>query len=120
MINYPNVPYECHTEITLALISGKWKPLILWHLCRSSTKTLRFNEFRRLLPQITQKMLTQQLKTLEEDKILVRKTYNQMPPRVKYSLSDSGERLAPLLQLLAQWGEDHKNSFAEPDHEKSI
>lgn len=109
MIDYRGCHYECHTEITLALISGKWKPLILWHLSR---KTLRFNGLRRLLPHVTQKMLTQQLKELEEDEIIIRKTYHEMPPRVEYSLSKSGKRLVPVLELLAEWGEDHKNYVA--------
>ncbi len=113
MIYYRNVPYECHTEISLALISGKWKSLILWYIYLSPAKTLRFNDFRRRLPRITQKVLTQQLKELEEDKIIVRKTYNEMPPRVEYSFSTSGQRLIPVLQLLADWGEDHKNYAAE-------
>lgn len=117
MIHYRDATYECHTEITLALISGKWKPLILWYLYLSPAKTLRFNELRRLLPRITQKMLTQQLKELEEHKIIVRTTYKEMPPRVEYSLSPSGKRLAPVLESLAQWGEDHRNYTEEnSDH----
>ncbi|MDR1508781.1 MAG: helix-turn-helix transcriptional regulator, partial [Synergistaceae bacterium] len=64
MINYRDVQYECHTEITLAVISGKWKPLIVWHLYHHSPKPLRFIELHRLIPRVTQKMLTEQLKEL--------------------------------------------------------
>jgi DNA-binding HxlR family transcriptional regulator len=119
MIDYRDVQYECHTEITLAVISGKWKSLILWDLYHHFPKALRFNELRRLLPRVTQKVLTQQLKEMEDDKLIIRKTYHEMPPRVEYSLSKSGECLAPVLELLARWGEDHKNYVAaEMEREK--
>jgi DNA-binding HxlR family transcriptional regulator len=118
MIFYRNGEYECHTEITLALISGKWKPLILWELYHHSPSPLRFNELRRLLPRVTPKMLTEQLKELEEDEIIVRKNYDEMPPRVEYSLSASGERLIPVLDLLAQWGENHKNYVVRGEYKK--
>ncbi len=91
----------CPVEATLDLIGGKWKGIVLFHLMQG---TKRFNELRRLLPAITQRMLTLQLRQLEKDGLLKRKIYKQIPPKVEYSLSDLGKTLTPLLQQLEQWG----------------
>ena len=93
--------YRCGVEITLNLIGGKWKGLILWHL---SHKTLRFSQLRRRIQGITQKMLTQQLRELERDGLVHREVYPEVPPRVEYSLTESGRTLEPVLNLMCQWG----------------
>lgn len=93
---------ECPTEAALAVIGGRWKVPILWHLRRG---TLRFGELSRLLGGVTQKMLTQQLRELERDGIVHRRVFPEVPPRVEYSLTDFGESLSPLLDALSSWGE---------------
>lgn len=93
-------------NITLKVIGGKWKPLILWFLC---DKTLRFNELQKSMPGITQKMLTTQLRELEKDNIIKRKIYPQIPPKVEYSLSKYGKTIYPILELMAEWGDKHAN-----------
>ena len=95
-------------EITLDLIGGKWKVLILWHLLEH---TLRFSELKRKIPSITQKMLTQQLRELESDGLLNRKVYAQVPPKVEYSLTDSGRSFLPILRALHKWGESHRDNI---------
>lgn len=108
MIKCKNNEYKCTMEVTLDLIGGKWKALILWHL---AAKTLRFSELRKMVPQATQKMLTQQLRDLEEDGLIIRKVYAEVPPKVEYSLSDFGKSLIPLLQMMCKWGNDYVNSM---------
>lgn len=94
----------CPVEATLDLIGGKWKGVLLYHLLPG---TLRFNELRRRLSGITQRMLTRQLRELEESGLVVRKVYAQVPPKVEYSLSKKGETLTPVIRALERWGEDH-------------
>lgn len=106
MIQYKNIQYQCSMELTLDLIGGKWKSLILWHL---GENTLRFSELKRTLPQITQKMLTQQLRDLEMDGLVHRYIYTQIPPKVEYSLTDAGKSLLPILATLCQWGLNYAN-----------
>lgn len=103
-IAFKNKNYTCTFEITMDLIGGKWKPLIIWHL--GSKGTLRFSELKKLIPHMTQKMLTQQLRELEADTLLNRKVYPQVPPKVEYSLTDIGESIMPILSMMCQWG-DH-------------
>lgn len=92
---------NCAVRATLRILSGKWKILILYSLSES---TKRFNELRRLIPEITQRMLTNQLRELEEDKIIQRKIYAEIPPKVEYSLTDIGKTLNPVLIELKKWG----------------
>jgi DNA-binding HxlR family transcriptional regulator len=99
--------YKCEIELTLEIISGKWKALILWNL--GNYGTIRFNEFKRRIPGITQKMLTQQLRDLENNKLLTRKIYPQVPPMVEYSLTELGENLMPILEEMDKWGKDYIN-----------
>ncbi len=101
MIQYKNTTYQCSMELTLSLIGGKWKSLILWHL---GDQTLRFSELRKGLPRVTQKMLTQQLRELEEDGLVNRHVFTQVPPRVEYSLTDAGKSILPILKSMCQWG----------------
>lgn len=94
--------YEtCPITIFHRIISGKWKILILWYL---SNKSLRFGELKRKLPDVTQRMLTNQLRSLEEDGLIVRKVYPVVPPKVEYSLSDIGKQMIPLLDAMYDYG----------------
>jgi DNA-binding HxlR family transcriptional regulator len=90
--------------VTLNVIGGKWKLLILWHI---SQGTLRFGELMKHMQGITQKMLAQQLRELESDKLISRKVYAEIPPHVEYSLTDHGRSLQPVLHTMAEWGKKH-------------
>jgi DNA-binding HxlR family transcriptional regulator len=91
----------CPVEATLDLIDGRWKGVILYHLAGG---TLRFNELRRELGAITQRMLTKQLRELEESGLITRKVYAQVPPKVEYTLSPEGESMRPIIRALEAWG----------------
>lgn len=91
---------QCPAESTLAVIGGRWKVPIVWHLFGG---TRRFSELRRALPRVTQKMLTQQLRELEKDGIVRRKVYAEVPPRVEYSLTHCGESLRPVVDAMCAW-----------------
>jgi len=106
LIKIRNNEYHCPMELTLDLIGGKWKALILWHL---GENTLRFSELKKALPKITQKMLTQQLRELEEGGLVTRFIYRQVPPKVEYSLTTTGKTLLPILATMYQWGIDYAN-----------
>jgi DNA-binding HxlR family transcriptional regulator len=92
---------SCSVEITLKIIGGRWKVLILRELF---TGIKRFGELHRALHGITQKMLTQQLRELEQDEIINRHVYLQVPPKVEYSLTELGETLKPILDAMHDWG----------------
>ncbi|MDT8421782.1 MAG: helix-turn-helix domain-containing protein [Desulfuromonadales bacterium] len=94
-------PYKCTVAVTLEIIGGKWKSLILWHL---RVKTLRFSQLQRRLGGITQKMLTQQLRELERDGMIHREVYAEVPPRVEYSLTGLGGSVVPVLEQMCAWG----------------
>ena len=96
-----NINSNCPVAATLHLIGGKYKALLLWHL---SGKVLRFNQLRRLVPEATPKMLTQQLRELESDGLISRKVYPVVPPRVDYYLTDKGQSLFPILKAMYEWG----------------
>ena len=96
--------YSCPIEATLALIGGKYKTLILWHL---KDTILRFNELKKLIPKATPKMLTQQLRELESDGLIIRVVYPVVPPKVEYSLSDFGKSIIPILDSMCDWGSDY-------------
>jgi DNA-binding HxlR family transcriptional regulator len=96
--------YNISVEAALEVIGGKWKCVILCHLTHGKKRT---NELKRLMPGITQKMLTQQLRELEEDEVILRITYNQVPPKVEYELSEYGWSLKSILDSLCAWGEQH-------------
>jgi len=108
VISYLEKSYGCAMEMTLDLIGGKWKALILWHLAEDGT--LRFGELRRLFPKLTQKMLTQQIRDLERDGLVHREIFRQVPPRVDYSLTDTGRSLVPVLTALNGWGREFVNT----------
>lgn len=96
--------YNIGVEATLEVIGGKWKCVILCHLTHGKKRT---NELRKLMPNITQKMLTQQLRELEADGVIKRIVYNQVPPKVEYELSEYGWSLQSILNALCAWGELH-------------
>ncbi len=100
----PENEYRCTVGVTLDIIGGKWKAVILWHL---SHKTLRFSQLQRRLAGVTQKMLTQQLRELERDGMVHRQVYAEVPPRVEYSLTEEGMTLKPILTLMCQWGQGY-------------
>ncbi|AKG37371.1 winged helix-turn-helix transcriptional regulator [Paenibacillus durus] len=95
---------KCSVETTLDVIGGKWKGVIIYHLL-SGTK--RFNELRRIYPQVTHHTLTLQLRDLEREGIIKRKSYNQVPPKVEYSLTEFGKTLEPIILLMKEWGDQY-------------
>lgn len=95
----------CAVEVTLSVIGGLWKPVILFHLLDGKK---RFMELTRLVPNATQRMLTRQLRELESDGVVARKVFPQVPPRVEYELTAFGESLAPILVSLRDWGQRYQ------------
>lgn len=96
--------YHCPVEAALDVIGGKWKPLILWAL---GDDVLRFSELQKALPGVNTKMLTKQLRELEEDGVITRTVYPEVPPRVEYAITDFGRTLIPILQALCNWGAEY-------------
>ena len=92
-------------ERTLSIIEGKWKLVLLCHLGIKGTK--RFSELKKLIPAITQKMLTNQLRELEDDGLVHREVYPVVPPKVEYSLTDKGKSLMPMIKILEEWGKNY-------------
>lgn len=106
---------NCEIEVTLDCIGGKWKALILWYLCQYPC--LRFGQFKRLIPGVSNKVLTNQLRELEEMTIIQRHIYAEVPPRVEYLLTERGKTLEPLLQLMCKWGRQNDDlgyNLSEP------
>ncbi|WP_066567601.1 helix-turn-helix domain-containing protein [Snodgrassella sp. CFCC 13594] len=97
-------PTSCPVNRTLQVIGGKWKALIVYHLMDT---TQRFNELRRLMPDITQRMLTLQLREMETDGIVHREVYAQVPPKVEYSLTRQGQSLITVIMAMHEWGIHH-------------
>ena len=95
------IPYDRPIEATLGLIGGKWKALILDHLTGGA---LRFGELQKMMPKITPKMLTQQLRELETDGLILRHVYPVVPPKVEYELTDFGQTVLPILDAMCAWG----------------
>ncbi|KAB2692063.1 winged helix-turn-helix transcriptional regulator [Brucella pseudogrignonensis] len=100
----------CAVEAAISLLDGKWKSVVLYHLLDG---TLRFNELRRQIPGVTQRMLTNQLRELEEDGLIERKVYAQVPPKVEYSLSPLGRSIEPILLALKDWGDTNIERFSK-------
>ena len=99
--------FACPVTFTVDVIGGKWKSLILFHL---TSGTHRFNGLRRLMPEVTQRMLTLQLRELEMDKIIRRKVYPEVPPKVEYSLAPLGLTLVPLINAMREWGAAYEST----------
>ena len=93
----------CPLTLTQNVIAGRWKIIILWHL---SKRTRRFNELQRLLPGISKGILTRQLRELEEDGMVHREVYKEVPPKVEYSLTDQGKRFITVLDAMKEWGKE--------------
>lgn len=100
----------CPVETTLLLIGDKWKVLILRDLIEG---TKRFGELKKSISSISQKVLTQQLRAMEEDNLIARKVYAEVPPRVEYSLTESGHSLKPILDSMFTWGKHYKDIMKE-------
>jgi DNA-binding HxlR family transcriptional regulator len=104
--------YHCPVEATLGVIGGKWKALILFHL---RDAVLRFGELRRQIPGVSERMLAQQLRELEEQGVVHREVYREVPPKVEYWLTDYGKTLRPITDLLCSWGRKHQRRMAGED-----
>ena len=98
--------FHCALDVTANFIGGKWKTVVLWYLRKEKR---RFRELKELIPNITDKMLTLQLRALEEDGFVSRKIYPEVPPRVEYELTEHGESLIPVLEAMANWGRTKAN-----------
>jgi DNA-binding HxlR family transcriptional regulator len=96
--------FHCPVEAALDVIGGKWKPLILWAL---GDEVMRFGELQKALPGVNTKMLTKQLRELEQDGVIRRKIYPEVPPRVEYTITDFGKTLIPILEALCNWGAEY-------------
>ena len=99
--------YHCAMDVTMSFIGGKWKTVVMWYL---RNKTMRFGELKKQIPDITEKMLSLQLKALEEDGLIKRKVYPEVPLRVEYSMTEFGASLKPVLEAIAKWGRQHGES----------
>ena len=109
--------YHCALDITMDYIGGKWKTVVLWYL-RKSHK--RFSELKRHIPDITEKMLSLQLKQLEGDGIIERRVFAEVPPRVEYYLTEEGKSLVPILEAIAKWGRKKANTEGEMQEVKRM
>ena len=92
-------------SLSLEIIGGKWKMPIVWSL---SKKSMRYGELKKVFPKITHKMLTQQLRELEKDELIIRKVYSQIPPKVEYSLDLLGKSVLPVIEMLIEWGNEYR------------
>jgi len=101
---YRDKIYTCGIDVTLAVVGGKWKASILWHLAQD---TMRFSDLQRQFSDTTRKMLTQQLRELEADGLVHREVYPQVPPKVEYSLTAKGRSIFPILQHMCDWGKHY-------------
>ena len=107
-ISFKDKKFGNSVELSLSVLGGKWKMLILWKL---NEMPMRYGELRKSLPKVTHKMLTQQLRELESDEIIKRKVYPEVPPKVEYSLTLLGKSVIPVIDMLREWGEEYKSVF---------
>jgi len=112
------IPEQCKVDEALGILVGKWKPIILLHLFTEGTQ--RFSELKKLMPEITQKMLTKQLRELEEEDIINRVIYPQVPPKVEYSISEYGKSLQPILAIMHEWGTGHATHIEKKRNRENI
>lgn len=109
--------YYCNVELSLLVIGGKWKSIIIYHLGEDGT--LRFSQLKKIMPNITQKMLTQQLRELEADGMVHREVYPQVPPKVEYSLTELGRSVMPIIHTLCAWGKKYEKIMTGKKTEKN-
>jgi DNA-binding HxlR family transcriptional regulator len=109
-INFKGKKYNNPVELSLDIIGGKWKIPIIWRLKDNSK---RYGELKRSLSGVTHKMLTQQLRELEEDEIITRKVFSEIPPKVEYNLTLLGKSVIPVIDLLREWGEEYRSVFTK-------
>jgi DNA-binding HxlR family transcriptional regulator len=102
--------YHCAMDLSMTFIGGKWKTIVLWYL---KDKTLRFGELKKQIPQITEKMLSIQLKQLEDDGLIKRQAFAEVPLRVEYSLTEFGQTLIPILEEISKWGRAYGQKFGK-------
>ena len=107
----------CAVEVTLSVMGGTWKPIVLFHLLHG---TKRFSELSRAIPNVTQRMLTLQLRELEEAGIVARTVYAEVPPRVDYALTDMGRSRKPVLIAMRDWGMDYAQSQGLQDEAPGV
>lgn len=110
MTNKLKPKFSCPITYTLSVVGGKWKWAVLYMIFRD--KVIRYGQLKDNLPAIAHKTLSQQLKELEQCELIHREQYNQVPPKVEYSLTAKGETLIPILELMSQWGQ--KNMVKQP------
>ncbi len=114
--------YRCYFELTVGVLSGKWKAIIIYRLALEPV--MRFGEIRKSIPEITERMLSKQLRELEDDGLISREVYNQIPPKVEYRLTEIGSKLIPVLMMMKDWGaeyEEHlggRGLFCSPEYEQ--
>lgn len=109
--------YRLGIEATLEILGGKWKPVIICYLMTGSKRT---SELERLIPEVSQKVLIQQLKELTRDNIVIRKDYHEMPPKVDYSLTEYGRQANELIDIMCQWGTNNINYRISQGEEISL
>lgn len=107
-IDFKDKIYDSEVTLSLDILSGRWKMKIIWSL---REKSMRYGELKRTFPKITHKMLTQQLRELERDEIIVRKVYSQVPPKVEYNLTLLGKSVLPVIEMLIEWGNEYRKVF---------
>lgn len=120
--------YRCFFELALCVMGGKWKPIILYHL--GNEGVLRYGQLKRGLPEVTDRMLTRQLRELEQDGLVLRQVYRQVPPKVEYSLTPQGLGLFPILKEMRDWGREYEADMGgaaitrpgctEPEHGRGL
>ncbi|MGC4019854.1 MAG: helix-turn-helix domain-containing protein [Muricomes sp.] len=98
----------CPMVLAYKLLSGKWKIMILWFL---SDKVLRYNEILKRMPDVTQKMLTKQLRSLEEDHLITRYVYPTVPPKVEYEITEIGKQIVPIMEMMHKFGASYIDTF---------
>ncbi|TQR17766.1 winged helix-turn-helix transcriptional regulator [Psychrobacillus soli] len=107
--------YHCEKELTLSIISGKWKVVILWHLGVEGPH--RFSELQRLFPKISHKILTNQLRELMEDGIVHREVFPEIPPKVEYSMTELGMTLLPIVEMMYEWGKKRIDQIKQENNQ---
>ncbi|MFL1896342.1 winged helix-turn-helix transcriptional regulator [Aquimarina sp. 2-A2] len=111
MLEFRGNAYPCCASLTMGIIGGKWKTVILFHLMNEK---LRYNELRKSMPTVTERTLSLQLKALEEDGLIKRTVFTSKPPlKVEYSLTDFGKTLIPLIQSIADWGDSVVEKYSK-------